>query len=151
MNSTSFNIDYRINKSDAVSIKRHLLRCDELFNPKLSSYVNIQEYSEKLFKKAINFEAWHNNVLIGLVSVYFNDLNSKVVYISNVSIEADYQKHGIAFFLLSMAAVYGVNLGFVKIKLEVYRDNTKAIILYKKLGFEEENKDGKKITMVKEI
>ncbi len=149
MNFTSFSFDYHTNKAYHTSIKNHLLKCDKLFKPPLSSYVNIQDYSEKLFKRATNFEAWHNNNLIGLVSVYFNDVRSNVAFISNVSVEADFQKNGIASLLLSRAITHGEKLGFLSIKLDVHRGNINAIALYRKLGFEEENPSNEKLIMVK--
>lgn len=149
MTSTSFDFDYKVNNSDVSSINKHLLNCDKLFKPPLSSYVNIQEYSKKLFTLASNFEAWHDDKLIGLVSVYLNDLKNEVSYISNVSIEAEYQKHGIASALLIKAITTAVELGFLCVKLEVYRENFKAVSLYKKLGLEEEILDGEKLVMVK--
>jgi GNAT superfamily N-acetyltransferase len=151
MNSTSFSFAYYINKSNPDSIKKHLLNCDKFFDPPLSSYVNIDEYSEKLFHRATNFEAWCNDELIGLVSMYCNDLRGKVAYISNVSTEADYQKYGIASRLLSKAIDYGEKLGFLSIRLDVYKRNAKARALYNKLGFEEENSDNQKLTMIKYI
>ena len=151
MNSISFNINYHINVSDLDSIVKHLLICDDYFEPPLSSYVNIQEYGKKLLGKAINFEAWHNNELIGLVSVYFNDTTNKIAFISNVSIDAGYQKKGIASILLKTAIAYGTDLGFSSLKLEVQPKNIKAVNLYKKLGFEEEKTYNEKLIMLKTL
>ena len=149
MDTISYSIDYRLNNADACSIEKHLLACDNFFMPPLSSYVNILKYSKKLYENAENFEAWHGENLIGLVSVYLNDLKSMLAYISNVSVDVSYQSQGIAKILLSKAIVHGTEAGFHCIKLDVYRVNTRAINLYNRLGFEAETPVGEKMTMVK--
>ena len=125
--------------------------CDDHFEPPLSSYVNIQEYGKKLSSKAINFEAWHKNKLIGLVSVYFNDTTNKIAFISNVSIEAGYQSKGIASLLLKMVTDYGIGLEFSSLQLEVQSKNIKAVNLYKKMGFREEKTCKEKLVMTKNL
>ena len=40
---------------DSDTIYLFLKKCDNLFNPKLSSIVNIKEYAEKLSKKSLQF------------------------------------------------------------------------------------------------
>ena len=149
MNSISYNIDYHLNKADVNSIEKHLLSCDSFFEPPLSSYINIQEYSKKLFCKAINFEAWSEDRLIGLISVYLNDIKSKVAYISNVSFDLGYHNRGIASALLSKAIAYSVEKGFQSIKLDVFERNTIAINLYLKMGFKKSISVSKKQTMIR--
>lgn len=149
MNSISCKINYQLNKADVHTIEKHLLDCNGFFIPPLSSYVNILKYSQKLYAIAENYEAWHGTNLIGLVSIYLNDLQSQSAYISNVSVDMRYQNHGIARTLLSKAIAHGEEIGFHIVKLDVFRVNAKAINLYHGLGFEEKIFVGEKITMVK--
>ena len=106
-----------------------------IFNPPLHTYVDIEAYSHKIADNAITFEAWENNILIGLIAAYFNDLKNKAGFITNVSVLPEYQGKGIAKKLLVSTLEYGKLLGFGKIRLEVNWDNTSALNLYLRTGF----------------
>ena len=47
------DINYTFNKSNLVEINQHLFDCSDSFVPKLSSYVNIDEYSNKIYQKSL--------------------------------------------------------------------------------------------------
>ncbi len=127
-------ISYSINKSDFIAISEHLYRMDSFFVPKLSSYVSIDIYAEKLANKAERFEAFHSNKLIGLIAGYYND-EKESFYISNFSIEKEFQGQGVSSSLFNQITE---NFKSLKdISLEVKKVNTKAIEFYKKIGFVE--------------
>ena len=112
------------------------------FNPPLDLQVNsIEEYVAKLKNKAIIFEAWGGE-LMGLVAVYMNNCETKIAFISSVLVSAEYQRKGIAEMLLKSVIEAAISKEFVKIELEVYKTNIKAINLYKKFGFEEIFREG---------
>lgn len=127
--------EYSIDRADFITIHKHLLACNHSFTPSLSTTVNIDEYSKKIRKNAVTFEAWDNNQLVGLVSGYFNDVTSKIGYVTNVSVMVNYQGLGIANMLLVKCINYAKDSEFVKVKLEVHKNNNAAINLYKKFGF----------------
>lgn len=120
----------------------HLRECNDNFVPSLSERVNLQDFSRKIFKKSVTFEAWDNADLAGLVSCYFNDINNLTAYINNVSIVKSYMGKGIAKTLLSMCVQYAERNKFNVINLEVQESNNRAIQLYKKVGFESVGKKG---------
>ncbi len=63
-------------------------------------------------------------------------------YITNVSITKDYMESGIASELMNMCIRYAKQYNVKEIKLEVYKDNSPAIHLYKEFGFMDyKNKD----------
>jgi ribosomal protein S18 acetylase RimI-like enzyme len=130
------SINYKIKKASAKEINLHLEECKYNFNPPLDHRVNIQEYSRKIFEKAITFEAWLGNVLAGLAAAYFNDWEHKRGYISDVSIIKDYQGMDIASVLMQMCIDYANKHHFKEVELEVHKKNTPAIKLYKKFGFQ---------------
>jgi len=113
-----------------------------LFIPNLNSQVkSLYEYVDKLKKNATFLEAYDNNTLAGLVAIYLNNHETNIAFISSVIVSKEYQGKGISKILLKTAIDTATLRNFQKIKLEVYRSNTKAIKLYKKLGFKESNKD----------
>jgi ribosomal protein S18 acetylase RimI-like enzyme len=101
--------------------------------------VKIEEYAEKIFKLAVTFEAWVKGRLVGLIAAYFNNPESKSGFITNVSVIKSYTGRGIAAKLLMMTVDYANQNHFSEIKLEVDRNNSKAIGLYTKFGFQPVN------------
>ena len=127
---------YKINKSSFEEINSFLKECDDYFFPKLSNYVDINMYSKKLHDLSHKFEAWNNNKLIGLVAAYFNDIEFKKAYISNVSVIKEYQGRGISKQLLLNTINFAKENNFRIIMLEVFNSNILAIELYKRFNFE---------------
>lgn len=132
------NIEYKIGVGSQNEIYLHLLDCDKFFIPKLSEKVNISEYSEKIFNEAINFEAWDNERLIGLVSMYINEEDTSFGYITNVSIINEYKNRGIASNLLKKCIKYSKDINLNWISLKVDTKNVSAVNLYNKFNFMEE-------------
>lgn len=132
------NIEYKIGVGSQNEIYLHLLDCDKFFIPKLSEKVNISEYSEKIFNKAINFEAWDNERLIGLVSMYINEEDTSFGYITNVSIINGDKNRGIASNLLKKCIKYSKDINLNWISLKVDTKNVSAVNLYNKFNFMEE-------------
>jgi len=123
-------------------IYSHLMKCNESFITNLAKRVNLEEYSKKIFEKAVTFEAWSGDTLVGLVAAYFNDTDGQVGYITNVSTIRTYMGKGIASELMNMCIQYAKQYNVKEIKLEVHKDNRPAINLYKEFGFMDyKNKD----------
>ena len=128
-------IRYSQNDSTTNDIYIHLESCDNQFVPRLSSKVELKEYSKKIGDKAIRFEAWDKKTLIGLVAAYRNRQEG-FLYITNVSVEIKYQGKGIAKQLLYSSIIFANENNLNFIELEVNKRNENAINLYKKLKFE---------------
>ena len=95
-------IIYTINQGKVGEILIHLEACDKAFVPPLSHRIDLSAYSEKLVKHATNFEAWNvQKILVGLVSVYMNDLSMKTAFITSVSVCTEYTGKGIAKRLMA--------------------------------------------------
>jgi len=136
-------IEYRIKTVSYESIVEHLNRCADCFNPPLYTYVEIEKYAKKIFDNAVTFESWDCDTLVGLVAAYFNNNETKIGFITNVSVLEEYQDSGIASKLIKNAIHFGRKNAFVKLVLELNINNTKAFKLYKKQGFvvTEQNKN----------
>ncbi|MGE0567036.1 MAG: GNAT family N-acetyltransferase [Bacteroidia bacterium] len=125
---------YETNKATATDIDFHLNACKQSFVPNLDSYVNISNYANKIRENGNTFEAWFNGKLIGLVAAYYNEKKLSA-FITNVSIEKDFEGKGIARQLLSDCKSFMQNKGALKIDLEIKPENTKAMEFYLRNGF----------------
>lgn len=128
-------IDYRIQSAKKEDIKSHLVTCSTQFVPELASYVNIEDYAEKISKYAITIEAWSGTDLIGIVAVYYNNEDGMSGFITNVSVEKRYEGLGIAKNLLNICLDIGRMKGFNQVSLKVNQENVKAMRFYEHLGF----------------
>ena len=132
--SDNNHIVFAIKKAAENDIYSHLVRCDEEFSPRLSTRVDLSEYSGKLHESSITFEAWNEGLLISLVAGYFND-KGKRVYISNVSTEKIHWGKGLGKKLIVNLIEFAKTKKFNDIRLDVYMENSKAIQLYEHLNF----------------
>ena len=128
------NINFKINHSTLRDIKEHLNRCSIHYAPPLDTYVNIEKYAIKIHDKAIRFEAFNGPTLVGLIAMYV-DLNKKIGFITNVSVDIEYKGHGVGNALINEAKTYALKNNIKVIQLEVYNENIKAINFYNKHGF----------------
>jgi ribosomal protein S18 acetylase RimI-like enzyme len=134
-------ISYKIKEANETDIHHHLMKCSDSFVPALDTRINIKEYATKIFDKAITFEAWDLKDLIGLIAVYLNN-DTKIAFITNVSVVGEYKGFGIAGELLKMCINHTEFNSFKEIRLEVNKDNFPAINFYKKHKFTQtETKD----------
>lgn len=128
-------VQYLSNRASEIEISEHLFRCDTNFMPPLSGRVEIKDYVHKILSKASRFEAWSNGTLVGLVAIYCNDQETRVAYITSVSVLKQWTGKGIAAHLMSLCIKDMKALGMTQVCLEVLSSNTPAIRLYKKSGF----------------
>ena len=128
-------ISYKIKAASEKDVFLHLRECNDSFLPPLNEKVNIDEYAKKIFEKAITFEAWENQTLVGLIAAYFNDLNKGAGFITNVSVLKNYMGQGIASELLKNCIQYARQKKITEMQLEVDKKNMTAILFYKKYNF----------------
>ncbi len=129
------HIIYKIKSAAIENIEEHLEKTKNNFVPLLDTTVNINKYSCKLFKYSQTFEAWNNEELIGLIAAYVNDYKTKIVYISNVSVLLEYSGRNIAKKLLENCIEFSKYQQFKEIRLEVNKENLRAIRFYEKNNF----------------
>jgi ribosomal protein S18 acetylase RimI-like enzyme len=127
------DISYKINNSTQKDIHDHLVICDTYFDNILSSRVNLDEFSEKIYTKAIRFEAWYEKKLIGLISAYFT--SDVIGFINHVAVFTRFQRKGISRILLQSCIDYGKKNNYKFIHLEINSKNKKAMDLYKSFNF----------------
>ncbi len=129
------SVEYHLNRATETEILEHLFCCEADFVPPLSGRVVLNDYAKKISSKAMRFEAWSGNTLVGLVAAYCNDPTKQVSYITSVSVLKVRTGEGIAVSLLQQCIAHVTALGMQQISLEVDGDNVPAIKLYEKVGF----------------
>ena len=123
----------KVNTSTIADIFCHLCSVSSQFVPELSSYVDIDKYSVKLYEKAQRIEIWNNGQLEGLLAYYLNT-ESRFAFITNVSISPRIKGKGAASYLLNR--LIEDNTGIVDIiRLEVNVYNERARHFYEKNDF----------------
>lgn len=128
-------VEFLLNKASAAQIADHLNCCDAEFVPPLSCRVAISDYARKIVSNATRFEAWSNGILVGLVAAYCNNPESRIAYITNVSVLKEWAGRGIAASLMSHCIKHAKAMYLRQINLEVAIANVLAIKLYEKSGF----------------
>lgn len=146
---SNLEIDYKTNASNSFDILYHLKKADNYFIPKLSSRVNLEEYSVKLRTFSKTFEAWCNNELIGFIALYLKE--NKDAFISNISVLNNFNGLGIGTILIKNCNDYLKSLSFEKIELEVNKENLAALRFYKKNNFKQISKNENSIFLTYKI
>ncbi len=145
------DINYAIKTAKEEDLLEHLWKCNKYFAPPLNTNIDLDEFGSKIFERAITFEAWDKQYLVGLVSAYFNEFESKIAFVNHVSVLDSYRRQGISSLLLEKCIQYGLDKNFNTILLEVEHKNKIAVGLYKRLGFMVESRNGKKVLMSKKL
>lgn len=141
-------LNYTLNTSSHSEIKNHLERCNNLFEPSLDTYLDINAYSQKLFEKSFCFEVKNESRLIGLVAVYFGVDRT---FISNFSIEKEWMRKGVSKELMKKVISASEDRNLNCICLEVFEENKRAVKFYSKYGFVLKNENKNKLTLCKSI
>lgn len=107
---------------------------------------NKDEEEESIKEKIINrgknqywYVAEENGKVIGL-GILMNHVNlrKKHVGVITLMVNSDYQNKGVGSLLMDKLINLSESLNIIRLELCVFRDNYKAINLYKKFGFKEE-------------
>ncbi|NGT59321.1 GNAT family N-acetyltransferase [Clostridium perfringens] len=107
---------------------------------------NKDEEEELIKEKIINrgknqywYVAEENGKVIGLgILMNHGNLRKKHVGVITLMVNSDYQNKGVGSILMDKLINLSESLNIIRLELCVFRDNYKAINLYKKFGFKEE-------------
>ncbi|HFE9682902.1 TPA: N-acetyltransferase family protein [Clostridium perfringens] len=107
---------------------------------------NKDEEEESIKEKTINrgknqywYVAEENGKVIGLgILMNHGNLRKKHVGVITLMVNSDYQNKGVGSLLMDKLINLSESLNIIRLELCVFRDNYKAINLYKKFGFKEE-------------
>ena len=107
---------------------------------------NKDEEEELIKEKIINrgknqywYVAEENGKVIGLgILMNHGNLRKKHVGVITLMVNSNYQNKGVGSLLMDKLINLSESLNIIRLELCVFRDNYKAINLYKKFGFKEE-------------
>ena len=107
---------------------------------------NKDEEDELIKEKIINMgknQYWYvaeeDGKVLGLgILMNHGNLRKKHVGVITLMVNSDYQNKGIGSLLMDKLINLSESLNIIRLELCVFRDNYKAINLYKKFGFKEE-------------
>ena len=101
-----------------------------------------ESIKEKIINKGKNqywYVAEENGKVIGLgILMNHGNLRKKHVGVITLMVNSDYQNKGVGSLLMDKLINLSESLNIIRLELCVFRDNYKAINLYKKFGFKEE-------------
>lgn len=107
---------------------------------------NKDEEEESIKEKIINMgknQYWYvaeeNGKVIGLgILMNHGNLRKKHVGVITLMVNSNYQNKGVGSLLMDKLINLSESINIIRLELCVFRDNYKAINLYKKFGFKEE-------------
>lgn len=133
---------YSIEKLSQQEVFDLLVTCNNSFTPPLSKNIpyTLEEYAERLATYADFVLVKEFGNIAGFLA-YYTNTEGGFVYIPQIWVSDEYQRRGIGANMMEKLINYAPSY-IKKIRLEVRRNNVKAVNFYKKSGFvliEEEN------------
>lgn len=91
-------------------------------------------FAEKIYESGVTI-ALYKEELIGFSCFYCNDYQSRTAYISLIAVKQEYEHNGYGTRLLEEVKKIARDKGMNRLRLEVRKNNDRAISLYRKEGF----------------
>ncbi|WP_300921186.1 pyridoxal-phosphate dependent enzyme [uncultured Dubosiella sp.] len=122
--------------SNANAIKEAIADLEYMLTPSLTERkINLHQYTNKIIKYGKVWCHFDAEKPVSIIAGYFNDVHSKVAYLSMIAVASEYQGRKLATSLLTEFENYALNNDMECIKLEVRKHNHIAQNLYKKFGY----------------
>lgn len=128
-------MNYKWNSLTQEEVLLLLLKAENSFSPPLSQNIpfSLSEYAEKLSKNATFVLCEENDEIIGFTAFYLNQ-EGAFAFIPQIWVSDKHQRKGIGASMIGLLIKKVPS--FVKsIRLEVRKNNEKAVSFYKKMGF----------------
>ena len=113
-------------------ICQFLNEIDSIMIPTLSERVYIADYAGKLAHLAETLFIVQKGCDIASCSVY---CNSEFAFITSIAVKKDFLKQGIGTILMNEVKSHAISKGCESIQLEVYTQNSIALMFYEKNDF----------------
>lgn len=98
--------------------------------------VDLIVFSAKISTYAVHFSVSDQDDIIGFMAAYCNDEESKIAYITTISISPKYQGKGLGKKLLEEGIKYARQKGYLYVRLQVRKANIIALKFYEGFGFQ---------------
>ena len=126
---------YSIEKLSQQEVFDLLVTCNNSFTPPLSKNIpyTLEEYAERLATYADFVLAKEGGEIAGFLAFYTNT-EGGFAYIPQVWVSDNHQRKGIGGQMLNML-IQNILASFLSVRLEVRKNNEKALSFYNKMGF----------------
>lgn len=137
-------INIKIDTLSAEAIYSHFIYCK---TPIIG--IDLYEHALKLRKYATTIEAWSGDQLLGMCACYMNDTINKTAYVSHIEVHSKYLGGGLGSRILKSTENLALEKGMEVIKLDVAKNNVRAIDFYIKSGYVKTVESNYKMTFCK--
>lgn len=96
------------------------------------------QFSKKLARFGNFCVVYNRDEIAGFVGYYTNEIINKTGYLSTIVVSPNYQRKGVGTVLLNECLADCRNKGMIRCRLEVDKENLKAIQFYLRNGFQKE-------------
>lgn len=144
-------MEYFCQKMTGENVFSILNKAEKSFTPSLSHNIpyTLEEYAEKLSTNAMFVICKKNDEIIGFLAYYVNS-EGLFAYIPQIWVSDNYQRKGIGGSMMK-TMIENVPLQMTSIRLEVRKNNEKAILFYIKAGYHIVKEEKNKYLMEKRI
>lgn len=133
-------------------IEAVMLACStDFFEQSNNTPERIKELSQKFSKFAQVVSAKYESEIVGFIAFYNNDRINYSGFLSMLIVKNQFQGYGVGSMLLKLCIEQCKKDGMATLRLEVNRENARAIHLYEKLGFKEVEKSEDSIFLEKKL
>lgn len=115
-------------------IKYLLIKYNDRYTKPLSKE-KIDELAKKFFNYASVYKVEENNIDLGYIAFYSNNIKEKKAFISQICVSKDFTKRGIGKLLINKCIEECKEKKIALIQLSVYNDNKVAVEFYQRNGF----------------
>ncbi len=138
------------NNDDKIDMMK---KCDNYLSHPLFGNIPNKDTVEKIVNKAVFIGAKTElSEIVGYCAFYANDIQNQTAYISEICVVGEWQRRGIGSSLMQKTIELCMEKNMKFIRLEVKKDNFKAIDFYTYWHFmKEKDKDDKSFYMVKSL
>jgi ribosomal protein S18 acetylase RimI-like enzyme len=139
------------NELSSKQVQDYFNRMCDYFIPPINQVIDISVYSDKLVQNADCFFIQNGEENVGFLAIYTNDCSGKVSFISSISVIPRYQGTGVSQKLIDFSVEHAGKKGMKYIKLEVNKNNIRAIKFYKSNKFTIELTDNNSLLMIRDV
>ena len=142
---------YSIEKLSQQEVFNLLVTCNNSFTPPLSQNIpyTLEEYAERLATYADFVLAKEDGEIAGFLA-YYTNAEGGFAYIPQVWVSDNHQRKGIGGQMLNVL-IQNIPESLSSVRLEVRKNNYKAVSFYDKMGFEVIKDNDNKLLLKKEV
>ncbi len=108
-------------------------KLDHEFVPTLKARdIDINAYVEKIFRQGNAVFALYREKLVGLVTFYCNDMETRMAYLSWTGVDPEYRGQKISIQLISKCLEKSKEAGMFRLNVDTWDTNEKMIGIYQK-------------------